>query len=163
MAFELPDLPYSHDALASHGMSRETLEYHHDIHHKAYVDNGNKAIAGTEWENKPVEEIIKGTYDPKSVAQSGIFNNASQYWNHNQFWEMMAPGGTKMPGEVEKAITDAFGGFDQFKEGVRRRRRGSVRLRLGVAGQGYRWQRQDHQDRERREPALLRSDGASGL
>ena len=76
MAFELPDLPYAHDALADLGMSKETLEYHHDIHHKAYVDNGNKAIAGTEWEGKSVEEIIKGTYDPKAVAQNGIFNNA---------------------------------------------------------------------------------------
>ena len=79
MAFELPDLPYAHDALASKGMSKETLEYHHDIHHKAYVDNGNKAISGTEWEGKSVEEIIKGTYDKTAVAQSGIFNNASQY------------------------------------------------------------------------------------
>ncbi|MBD3677434.1 MAG: superoxide dismutase, partial [Rhodobacteraceae bacterium] len=52
MAFELPDLPYAHDALAARGMSKETLEYHHDLHHKAYVDNGNKLIAGTEWEGK---------------------------------------------------------------------------------------------------------------
>ena len=60
MAFSLPDLPYAHDALASKGMSRETLEYHHDLHHKAYVDNGNKLIAGTEWESKSLEEIIVG-------------------------------------------------------------------------------------------------------
>ena len=52
MAFELPELPYSHDALAKGGMSAETLEFHHDLHHKAYVDNGNKLISGTEWENK---------------------------------------------------------------------------------------------------------------
>src|SRR6056297_980624 len=84
MAFELPDLPYAHDALEGKGMSKETLEFHHDIHHKAYVDNGNKAIAGTEWEGKSVEEIIKGTYDANSVAQNGIFNNASQYCNHNR-------------------------------------------------------------------------------
>ncbi len=116
MAFELPDLPYAHDALADLGMSKETMEYHHDIHHKAYVDNGNKAIAGTEWEGKSVEEIIKGTYDPKAVAQSGIFNNASQYWNHNQFWEMMGPGESKMPGELETAITESFGSVDKFKE-----------------------------------------------
>jgi hypothetical protein len=62
MAFTLPDLPYAHDALAGLGMSKETLEYHHDLHHKAYVDNGNKLIAGTEWEGKPVEQIVKGTY-----------------------------------------------------------------------------------------------------
>ena len=77
MAFELPDLPYPHDALAGSGMSKETLEFHHDIHHKAYVDNGNKAIAGTEWESKSVEEIVKGTYQKGAVAQNGIFNNAS--------------------------------------------------------------------------------------
>ena len=58
MAFELPDLPYSHDALADLGMSKETLEYHHDLHHKAYVDNGNKLISGTEWDGKSMEDII---------------------------------------------------------------------------------------------------------
>ena len=73
MAFELPELPYSHDALAKGGMSSETLEFHHDLHHKAYVDNGNKLIAGTEWENKTLEEITVGTYNSSSVAQSGIF------------------------------------------------------------------------------------------
>ena len=116
MAFELPDLPYAHDALAAHGMSKETLEYHHDLHHKAYVDNANKLIAGTEWEGKPLEEIVRGTYQAGAVAQSGIFNNASQHWNHAQFWEMMAPGGTGMPGELEKAITESFGSVEKFKE-----------------------------------------------
>ncbi|MHA3915337.1 superoxide dismutase [Halovulum sp. GXIMD14793] len=114
MAFELPDLPYAHDALADAGMSKETLEYHHDIHHKAYVDNGNKLIAGTEWENRSLEEIVKGTYQDGAVAQSGIFNNASQHWNHTQFWAMM--GKTGMPGEVEAALTEAFGSVDAFKQ-----------------------------------------------
>ena len=115
MAFELPDLPYAHDALASKGMSKETLEYHHDIHHKAYVDNGNKAIAGTEWEGKSLEEIITGTYQKGAVAQNGIFNNISQLWNHNQFWEMMGPGDSKMPSELENALKETFGSIDQFK------------------------------------------------
>ena len=114
MAFTLPDLPYAHDALAGLCMSRETLEYHHDLHHKAYVDNGNKLIAGTEWENKSLEEIITGTYQAGAVAQNGIFNNASQHWNHNQFWEMMGPGEGGMPGELSKAITKSFGSVDQF-------------------------------------------------
>ena len=108
MAFTLPDLPYAHDALASKGMSKETLEYHHDKHHNAYVTNGNKAIEGTEWEGKTLEEIIKGTYNPDAVAQSGIFNNISQLWNHNQFWEMMSPDDSKMPSELEKAITESL-------------------------------------------------------
>ena len=115
MAFSLPDLPYPHDALAAKGMSRETLEFHHDIHHKAYVDNGNKAIAGTEWENRSLEEIVAGTYQPGAVAQSGIFNNASQHWNHNQFWQWMTPGESRMPGELERAITEAFGSVQDFK------------------------------------------------
>ena len=115
MAFSLPDLPYAHDALAGKGMSRETLEYHHDLHHKAYVDNGNKLIAGTEWENKSLEEIIVGTYNKTAVAQNGIFNNISQLWNHNQFWEMMGPGVSKMPGALEKALVESFGSVAEFK------------------------------------------------
>jgi len=116
MAFSLPDLPYAHDALAAKGMSRETLEYHHDLHHKAYVDNGNKLIAGTEWEGKSLEEIIVGTYNKTAVAQNGIFNNISQLWNHNQFWEMMGPGASAMPGSLEKALTESFGSVAAFKE-----------------------------------------------
>ncbi len=116
MAFELPDLPYAHDALASGGMSKETLEFHHDIHHKAYVDNGNKAISGTEWDGRSVEEIVKGTYQSGAVAQNGIFNNASQHWNHSQFWQMMGPNGGKMPSEIESRLADAFGSVEKFKE-----------------------------------------------
>ncbi len=116
MAFELPDLPYSHDALASGGMSKETLEFHHDIHHKAYVDNGNKLIEGTEWAGKSVEEIVTGTYDKGAVAQSGIFNNASQHWNHTQFWEMMGPTGRDMPGELESALKESFGSIEKFTD-----------------------------------------------
>ena len=96
-------------------MSAETLEYHHDLHHKAYVDNGNKLIAGTEWEGKSLEDIITGTYDASSVAQSGIFNNISQLWNHNEFWAMMGPNGNAMPSELEKAINDSFGSAADFK------------------------------------------------
>jgi len=117
MAFELPDLPYSHDALADLGMSRETLEYHHDIHHKAYVDNGNKAVTGTEWEGRNAEEIIRGTYQPGAVAQNGTFNTAFYSRNHHEFWQMRAPGADKkIPGELEKALNEAFGSVDAFKE-----------------------------------------------
>ena len=115
MAFELPDLPYAHDALAAHGMSVETMEFHHDLHHNAYVTNGNAAIAGTEWEGKSLEEIIKGTYDASSVAQNGIFNNISQLWNHNQFWDMMTPNSGAMPSELEAALKENFGSVDGFK------------------------------------------------
>ena len=116
MAFTLPDLPYAHDALAGKGMSAETLEFHHDLHHNAYVTNGNAAIAGTQWDGKSLEEIIAGTYDKSAVAQNGIFNNISQLWNHNQFWEMMTPADSKMPSELETALKDSFGSVDAFKK-----------------------------------------------
>ncbi len=116
MAFTLPDLPYAHDALASLGMSKETLEFHHDIHHKAYVDNGSKLVAGTAWEGKSLDEIVAGTFAAGAVAQSGLFNNASQHWNHNMFWEVMGPGGKAMPGDLETALVDNFTSVAKFKE-----------------------------------------------
>jgi Fe-Mn family superoxide dismutase len=132
MPFALPDLPYAHDALAAKGMSRETLEYHHDLHHKAYVDNGNKLIAGTEWEGRSLEEIIRGTYNPTSVAQNGIFNNISQLWNHNRFWEWMTPAASAMPGALEKALTDSFGSVAKFKEDF-------AAAGAGQFGSGWAW------------------------
>ena len=132
MAFTLPDLPYAHDALAAGGMSKETLEYHHDKHHKAYVDKLNELVAGTEWEGKSLEEIVKGTYKEGAVAQSGIFNNASQHWNHSQFWEMMAPKSGAMPSEVEKAIKDSFGSVDDFKKKF-------TEAGVGQFGSGWAW------------------------
>jgi len=136
MAFELPDLPYSHDALAASGMSRETLEFHHDIHHKAYVDNGNKLIAGTEWENRDLADIVKGTYKKDAVAQSGIFNNASQHWNHSQFWEMMTPTPGKIPSELEAALKESFGSVEKFKEEF-------AAAGAGQFGSGWAWLVQD--------------------
>ena len=112
MAFTLPDLPYPHDALAPH-MSRETLEFHHDKHHLAYVNNGNNALKGTEWEGKSLEEIVKGSFG-KNPA---VFNNAGQHYNHIHFWKWMKPNaGNKIPGEVEKALKDSFGSIDKAKE-----------------------------------------------
>jgi len=132
MAFELPNLPYAHDALADGGMSKETLEYHHDLHHKAYVDNGNKLTQGTEWDGKTLEEIITGTYDASSVAQNGIFNNISQLWNHNQFWEMMAPGASAMPSELEAELKDSFGSIVDFKARF-------IAAGVGQFGSGWCW------------------------
>jgi len=132
MTFKLPELPYSHGDLASGGMSQETLEYHHGLHHNAYVENGNKLIAGTEWENKSLEEIVVGTYQSGAVAQNGIFNNASQHWNHCQFWEMMGPGNSGMPSELESAIVENFGSVDSFKENF-------VASGVGQFGSGWVW------------------------
>ena len=129
MSFSLPDLPYSYDALAPH-MSRETLEYHHDKHHKAYVDNGNKALAGTEWEGKSLEEIVKGSHG-KNPA---VFNNAGQHYNHIHFWKWMKKGGggDKLPGKLERAITSDLGGLAKFKEDF-------VAAGVGQFGSGWAW------------------------
>jgi Fe-Mn family superoxide dismutase len=130
MAFTLPDLPYAHDALAAGGMSRETMEYHHDLHHKAYVDNGNKLLEGSGLEGKSLEEIIVATYGDDTKA--GLFNNASQHWNHIQFWEMMGPNPGKMPGALEKALVESFGSVDKFKDAF-------VAAGVGQFGSGWCW------------------------
>ncbi len=115
MPFNLPDLPYAHDALAGAGMSAETLEFHHDLHHKAYADNGAKLLVGSGHEGKALEQIVTDTYQAGAVAQSGLFNNASQMWNHNQFWQMMGPAGGAMPGELESRMASEFGSLGEFK------------------------------------------------
>ncbi len=109
MEHKLPDLPYAKDALAPR-ISAETLEFHWGKHHQAYVDNLNKLIAGTEFENASLEDIIK-------KATGGVFNNGAQVWNHTFFWNCMSPKGGGAPaGDLAKAIDAAFGSFDQFKE-----------------------------------------------
>lgn len=114
MAFELPDLPYDYEALAPY-MSSQTLHLHHDKHHQTYVTNLNNLIKGTEFENKSLEEIVKGSYgDP---SKQGIFNNAGQHWNHNLFWRIMRKGGGGKPGgELLRRIENDFGGYDAFAE-----------------------------------------------
>ena len=109
MNHELPQLPYAKDALAPH-ISAETLEYHYGKHHKAYVDNLNKLIPGTEFEAMDLEGIIK-----KSAG--GIFNNAAQIWNHTFYWNCLSPAGGGQPsGDLAAAIDGAFGSFDEFKQ-----------------------------------------------
>jgi Fe-Mn family superoxide dismutase len=108
MAFTLPELPYSYDALSPF-MSRETLEFHHDKHHQAYVTNGNNLLKGTEFENQSVEEVVKGAFG----KNQGLFNNAGQHYNHIHFWQWMKPnGGGKPSGAVEKALVDSFGSLE---------------------------------------------------
>src|ERR1700730_799470 len=112
MAYTLPTLPYATDALEPH-IDKQTMEIHHGKHHQAYVDNLNKAIAGTENENKSLEDLVKnaGTISP------AVRNNGGGHWNHSFFWESMAPnaGGTPS-GKLGDAINSAFGSFDAFKE-----------------------------------------------
>ena len=99
MAFTLPDLPYSHDALDPY-MSAETLEYHHDKHHQAYVNKGNELIKGTGLENLSLEEAMVAAY--KDPSKSGLFNQLGQHFNHLHFWNWMTPnGGGNVPGNLE--------------------------------------------------------------
>ncbi|WP_423838799.1 superoxide dismutase [Thalassospira alkalitolerans] len=114
MALELPALPYAYDALAP-VMSAETLEFHHDKHHNAYVVNGNKLLEGSGLEGKSLEDIVVASYG--DAAKAGLFNNAAQHWNHIEFWKMMKKnGGGNIPGELEKKIKEDFGSVDAFKE-----------------------------------------------
>ena len=136
MTFELPKLPYAYDALEPLGMSQETLEYHHDLHHKAYVDNGNKLLDGAGHEGKSLEEIVKDTYNSGALVQSGLFNNASQHWNHIQFWEMMGPSGKTIPSELESALNEQFGSLQQFKDEF-------VAAGVSQFGSGWCWLVQD--------------------
>ena len=108
MEHKLPELPYNGDALAPH-ISAETIDYHYGKHHKAYVDNLNKLIPGTEFENMSLEEIIQ-------KASGGIFNNAAQIWNHTFYWNCLSPKGSGEPiGELADAIARSFGSLEEFK------------------------------------------------
>jgi Fe-Mn family superoxide dismutase len=112
MAFTLPALPYAHDALEPH-IDTTTMQIHHGKHHQAYVDNLNKAIAGTPHENKSLEELVRnaGSISP------AVRNNGGGHWNHTFFWESLSPkGGGKPSGALASVIDSTFGSFDAFKE-----------------------------------------------
>jgi Fe-Mn family superoxide dismutase len=114
MAIQLPDLPYAKDGLAPY-ISANTLEFHHGKHHRAYVDNTNKLIAGTELANESLETIVKKTVG--DAAKSGLFNNAAQVWNHSFYWQCMKPdGGGKPTGKAADKINETWGSFDKFAE-----------------------------------------------
>jgi len=129
MSFTLPPLPYSHDALAPY-MSRETLEYHHDKHHQAYVDTGNKLLAGSPFEGQSLEQVVTGSYGKNAP----LFNNAGQHYNHMHFWKWMKSngGGDKIPGALQKKIDADLGGTAKMKEDF---------IQAGVTqfGSGWSW------------------------
>ena len=113
MNFELPKLDYKNDAL-SPIMSQETLELHHGKHHQTYITNLNNFTKDTEMKDMSLDKIILKSYNEKSMV--GIFNNASQHWNHNLFWKCMKPnGGGKIPPKLEKRLISDFGSIEQFK------------------------------------------------
>ena len=113
MALTLPDLPYDYDALAPF-MSRETLEFHHDKHHMAYVTNGNNLLKDSPLADHSIEDICKAAFDQKIA---GLVNNVGQHYNHMHFWHWMKKGGggTKLPGKIAAAIDADLGGYDKFK------------------------------------------------
>ena len=112
MSFELPELPYAYEALQPF-MSRETLEFHHDKHHQAYVTNGNNLLKDSGFEGQSLEDVVKGSFG----KNPGLFNNAGQHYNHIHFWKWMKKGGggTKLPGKLQAAIDSDLGGYDKFR------------------------------------------------
>ncbi|MGV6873661.1 superoxide dismutase [Pseudochelatococcus sp. B33] len=128
MTFTLPDLPYAHDALQPY-VSRETLEYHHDKHHKAYVDTGNKLLEGTDLAGKSLEEIVKASFG----TNQALFNNAGQHYNHLHFWHWLKPnGGGAIPGELEKKIIEDLGSVEKAKEDF-------IQAGISQFGSGWAW------------------------
>jgi len=114
MAIQLPDLPYAKDALAP-VISANTIEFHYGKHHRTYVDNLNKLIAGTPFEQESLEAIIKKTAG--DAAKAGIFNNAAQIWNHSFYWQCLKPGGGGAPkGAIAAKINAAWDSYDKFVE-----------------------------------------------
>src|ERR1035437_2893826 len=128
MAFKLPELPYSMDALKPH-ISAETLEYHYGKHHKAYVDKLNDLVKGTRFSIAPLEEILK-------TAEPGpLFNNAEQHWNHSFYWQSMRPrAGGEPRGSGRRRDQERLRQFRGVQEKIQRGRRRSLRQRMGVAG-----------------------------
>jgi Fe-Mn family superoxide dismutase len=118
MPFELPDLPYAYDALEPH-IDAETMRIHHDLHHKAYVDNANAALAGTELENRPIENVLTNIEVLPEDKQNAVRNNAGGHANHSLFWTIMSPSGGGAPsGDLAKAIDDTFESLDALKAAV---------------------------------------------
>lgn len=133
MTYEQPTLPYAQDALEPI-ISKETIEYHYGKHEKAYIDNLNRLIKGTEYEDMELEEIIQ-------TAKGPLYNNASQAWNHIFYFFSFAPNaGGEPSGELRKAIDRDFGSFDKFKEAF-------VEAGAGLFGSGWVWLSSDEDGR----------------
>ena len=116
MAYEVPPLPYDYGALEPH-IDEPTMRVHHDKHHQAYVDNANKALDGSEWADKPVEEVLRALDSIPEDIRTAVRNNLGGHANHTLFWEIMSPdGGGEPEGDLGDAIADTFGSLDELKE-----------------------------------------------
>jgi Fe-Mn family superoxide dismutase len=115
MAYEVPPLPYEYDALEPH-IDGATMRLHHDKHHQAYVDKVNAALQGTEWEGKPIEDVLRNLAALPADKRTAVRNNGGGHYNHSLFWEWMSPhGGGEPVGPLRAGIESAFGSFDDFK------------------------------------------------
>ena len=132
MPYSVPDLPYDYAALEPH-IDEQTMRIHHDKHHQAYVDNANKALAGTEWEDRPVEAVLAALEIVPEDKRTIVRNNAGGHANHSLFWTSLSPtGGGSPSGALATAITDTFDSFDAFKEQL-------SAAAVGRFGSGWGW------------------------
>jgi Fe-Mn family superoxide dismutase len=132
MPYEVPPLPYDYSALEPH-IDEETMHLHHDKHHQAYVTNANDALEGTEWADKPVEEVLQNLDSIPEDKRAKVRNNAGGHYNHSLFWEWMSPdGGGEPDGALRSAIESAFGSFDEFKNKLKA-------AGVGQFGSGWAW------------------------
>ncbi len=132
MPYSVPPLPYDYNALEPH-IDEATMRVHHDKHHQAYVDNANKALAGTDWADKPVEELLQNLDSLPSEKQTPLRNNGGGHYNHSLFWEWLAPGAGGAPdGALAQAIDSAFGSFADFQAALKA-------AGVGRFGSGWSW------------------------
>ena len=132
MAFELPPLGYANNALEPH-IDARTMEIHHDKHHGTYVSKLNEAVAGTEWESKSIEEVLRNISKVPEAKRQAVINNGGGHANHTLFWKIMAPGGANKPsGDLASAIESELGGFEKLKEDINNA--GATRI-----GSGWAW------------------------
>ncbi len=116
MTYVLPKLPYAYDALEPH-IDAKTMEIHHTKHHQTYIDKLNAAVAGTEWEGKPVEELLQNLSKVPEAKRGAVRNHGGGHFNHSLFWTVIAPNaGGKPSGDLLKAIESDLGGWDKFVE-----------------------------------------------
>lgn len=114
--YTLPSLPYAYDALEPH-IDAKTMEIHHTKHHQAYIDKVNAALAGTEWETKEIEDVIRNLSSVPDEKRMAVRNNGGGHYNHSIFWQMMSPeGGGEPTGELMQSIEETFGTFEEFQK-----------------------------------------------